>query len=377
MSGDHGIRIKFFNKLGDFTLDVDFTAPAQGVTALFGPSGCGKTTVIRCIAGLIRVQDGFCDIDGDIWQKPDGSFLPTHKRELGYVFQEASLFPHMSVRKNLLFGAPKKLPDDRPAIDFDEVIDLLGVRHLLDRAPSNLSGGERQRIGIGRALLTQPRVLLMDEPLSALDKMTKLEILPFVEKLRDHFAVPIFYITHDMTEVERLADQVVLMRRGHLVAAGPIEQLQSDPNSPLAASREAAVSFTGEVTGFDEHYGLLQVSLPGATLLAPAPPAVLGEKRRLRILASDVSLARIAPGRSSILNVLPAKIVAMKPLDNYEVLGVAALGSQGQGARILSRMSRKSWEELGFGEGQSVYASVKYVALGAGRGEVGDSSSKG
>lgn len=378
MTGDHGVRVKFFSKLGHFTLDVDFTAPAQGVTALFGPSGCGKTTVIRCIAGLIRVQDGFCDIDGDVWQKPDGRFLPTHKRELGYVFQEASLFPHMSVRKNLLFGAPKKLPTDRPAIDFDEVVDLLGVRHLLDRAPKNLSGGERQRIGIGRALLTQPRVLLMDEPLSALDKMTKLEILPFVEKLRDHFALPIFYITHDLTEVERLADQVVLMRKGHIVAAGPLEQLQSDPNSPLASSREAAVSFSGEVTGFDETYGLLQITVPGAVILSsPTPPAAVGDNRRLRILASDVSLSRIAPGRSSILNVLPGQIIAMKSLDAFEVLAVVALGAQGQGARILSRMSRKSWEELGFAEGQSVFASVKYVALGAGRGEVGDSSSRG
>ena len=372
MSETHTIRAAFHNVLGNFTLDTAFEAPAKGVTALFGPSGCGKTTVIRCIAGLIRVKDGFCDIDGEIWQDRDGTFVPTHKRSLGYVFQEASLFPHISVRKNLLFGAPKQKPKDRPEIDFDEVVDLLGVRHLLDRAPSNLSGGERQRIGIGRALLTQPKLLLMDEPLSALDRRTKSEILPFIEKLRDHFAVPIFYITHDMTEVERLADQMVLLEKGHLVASGPLGDLQSDPSSPLAKSREAAVSVDGVVESFDPKFGLLNMTIPGGRLIAPAPPAVIGEHRRLRILATDVSLARENPGRSSILNVLPAKVVTMKVLDAYELLVVIALGAQGEGVRLLSRMSRKSWEELGLAEGQSVFAQVKYVALGAGRGEPGE-----
>jgi molybdate transport system ATP-binding protein len=370
MSETHTVRAEFRNVLGNFTLDTVFSAPAKGVTALFGPSGCGKTTVIRCIAGLIRVKDGFCDIDGEIWQDRDGTFVPTHRRSLGYVFQEASLFPHLSVRRNLLFGAPKEKPKDRPEIDFDEVIDLLGVRHLLDRSPNNLSGGERQRIGIGRALLTQPKLLLMDEPLSALDRKTKGEILPFIEKLRDHFAVPIFYITHDMTEVERLADQIVLLEKGHLVASGPLADLQSDPSSPLAKSREAAVSLRGVVEGFDEKFRLLNVAVPGGMVIAPSPPGYIGEQRRLRILASDVSLARERPGRSSILNVLPARVVQMKTLDPFELLVVVALGENGEGARLLSRMTRKSWEELGLGEGQSVFAQVKYVALGAGRGEI-------
>jgi molybdate transport system ATP-binding protein len=369
MSDAQSIHAKFFNVLGNFTLDVDFTAPAKGVTALFGPSGCGKTTVIRCIVGMIRVKDGFYDIDGDVWQKPDGTFTPTHKRPLGYVFQEASLFPHLSVRKNLLFGAPKEMPKDRPANDFGEVIDLLGVRHLLDRAPRNLSGGERQRIGIGRALLTQPKLLLMDEPLSALDRKTKSEILPLIEKLRDHFAAPIFYITHDMTEVERLADQIVLLDKGHLVASGPLTDLQSDPNSPLATSHEAAVSIKGVVESFDEKFGLLNLTIPGGHIIAPSPPAYIGEPRRIRILASDVSLARERPARSSILNILPMRIVRMQALNPYELLAVVALGENDDGARLLSRVTRKFWEELGFAESQSVFAQVKYVALGAGRGE--------
>ena len=369
MSAGHTIRAAFRNVLAGFTLDTAFEAPAKGVTALFGPSGCGKTTVIRCIAGLIRVKNGYFAIDGEVWQDPDGTFLPTHKRPLGYVFQEASLFPHLSVRKNLLFGAPKEKPKDRPQIDFDEVVDLLRVRHLLERPPGNLSGGERQRIGIGRALLTQPKLLLMDEPLSALDRKTKNEILPFVEKLRDHFAVPIFYITHDMTEVERLADQVILIDKGHVVMAGALGELESNPDSPLATSREAAMTLTGIVTSFDPHYGLLHLSVNGGVLTAPSPPAEINEKRRLRILASDVSLAREHPGRSSILNVLPAKVATVKPLDPYELLVVVALGENGDGDRLLSRMTRKSAEELGLAKGQSVFAQVKYVALGAGRGE--------
>ena len=365
------IRAEFHNVLGKFTLDATFEVPARGVTALFGPSGCGKTTVLRCIAGLIRVKDGYFDIDGEVWQDRDQTFIPTYQRPLGYVFQEASLFPHLSVRRNLLFGAPPEKPADRPTIDFDEVVDLLGIRPLLDRSPRNLSGGERQRVGIGRALLTQPKLLLMDEPLSALDRKTKAEILPFIEELRDHFSLPIFYVTHDMAEIERLADNMVLLDKGHLVACGTLSELQSNPSLPLATSREAAVTLQGVVTACDPKFGLSSVSVPGAVLIAPPPPATsaIGETRRLRVLASDISLAREKPASSSILNVLPARVLTMRPLDRYEVLAVVALGEQGDGARLLSRMTLKSWTELALAEGQSVYAQVKYVALSAGRGE--------
>ena len=371
MNEANSIRAEFHNVLGKFTLDTTFEVPAKGVTALFGPSGCGKTTVLRCIAGLIRVKDGYFDIDGEIWQDRDRTFIPTYQRPLGYVFQEASLFPHLSVRHNLLFGAPPEKPRDRPAIDFDEVVDLLGIRPLLDRSPRNLSGGERQRVGIGRALLTQPKLLLMDEPLSALDRKTKGEILPFIEELRDHFSVPIFYITHDMAEIERLADNMVLLDKGHLVACGPLSELQSNPALPLAASREAAVTLQGVVTACDPKFGLSSVSVPGAVLIAPPPPAIsaIGETRRVRILASDVSLARENPANSSILNALPARVVTMRALDRYEVLVIVALGDQGAGSRLLSRMTLKSWTELGLAEGQNVYAQVKYVSLNAGRGE--------
>jgi molybdate transport system ATP-binding protein len=371
VTASHAIRAEFRGTIGKFALDAGFTAPAKGVTALFGPSGCGKTTVLRCIAGLLRIN-GVCEIDGDVWQDENGAFLPTHKRPLGYVFQEASLFQHLSVRRNLLFGAPRDNRDGtKGGIVFDEVIELLGIAKLLDRSPRNLSGGERQRVAIGRALLSQPKLLLMDEPLSALDRATKNEILPFLERLRDHLNLPVVYITHDIAEVERLADQMVLMDKGQVIGAGPLEVLQSDPSLPLAAARDAAVGFVGIVQASDETYGLVTLDVRGGLLTVPAPPAPIGERRRIRVIASDVSLTREAPAPSSILNVLPARVVSTKPVDSSEIIVVVALGQDGAGARLLSRVTRKASEALGLAEGVNIYAQVKAVALAPGRGELG------
>jgi len=363
------IRAEFRGTLGKFALDAGFTAPAKGVTALFGPSGCGKTTVLRCLAGLVHLK-GVCEVDGDVWQDENGAFLPTYKRPLGYVFQEASLFPHLSVRRNLLFGAPRKDGGPREPIAFDEVVELLGLTRLLDRSPRNLSGGERQRVAIGRALLSQPKLLLMDEPLSALDRATKNEILPFLERLRDRLALPVVYVTHDIAEVERLADGIVLMDKGRVIGSGPLGELETDPSLPLAMARDAAVSLDGVVQANDQAYGLVILKVRGGAFSAPAPPAPLGQRRRIRIVAGDVSLAREAPGPSSILNILPGRIVSMKPVDSNEVVAVVALGPDGAGARILSRLTRKSWEALRLGEGASVYAQIKAVALAAGRGDL-------
>ena len=366
----HTIRAEFCGTLGKFTLDAGFTAPSKGVTALFGPSGCGKTTVLRCIAGLNRLADGVCDIDGEVWQDRDGTFLPTHMRPLGYVFQEASLFPHLSVRRNLLFGAPRGAAGPRKGgVAFDEVADLLGVTPLLDRSPRNLSGGERQRVAIGRALLSQPKLLLMDEPLSALDRVTKGEILPFLERLRDRLSLPIVYITHDIAEVERLADQVVLMDKGHVLASGPLAELQSDPSLPLAMARDAAVTLDATVEAYDAAYGLLTLMVRGGRFAVSAPAAPPGERRRVRVIAGDVSLAREPPGPSSILNIAPGRIVSATPVDSSELVAVVALGHDGKGVRLLSRLTRKSWDQLELGKDAPVYAQVKTVALGPGRGE--------
>jgi molybdenum ABC transporter ATP-binding protein len=214
MTDGETIRAAFKGTLGKFSLDAGFTAPAKGVTALFGPSGCGKTTVLRCIAGLLRLPDGLCVVGGDVWQDRDGAFLPTHKRPLGYVFQEASLFAHLSVRRNLMFGAPHSEGDaGRGRIAFDEVVELLSITALLDRAPGKLSGGERQRVAIGRALLSQPKLLLMDEPLSALDSQTRELLLEDFIRLLADGAMGAVYVTHNLEEAVRIADRIVVLSR--------------------------------------------------------------------------------------------------------------------------------------------------------------------
>jgi molybdate transport system ATP-binding protein len=353
------IDIAFCGRLDKFLLDARFNVPARGVTAIFGPSGCGKTTVARCIAGLHRLPGGLCAIDGEIWQ--DGAtFRQPHQRAIGYVFQEASLFAHLSVKANLLYGAPKPLP---APIGFDEVVELLGITPLLERAPKHLSGGERQRVAIGRALLSQPRLLLMDEPLAALDRTTKNEILPFLERLHDELSLPMLYISHDMTEIERFADHLVMMESGLVTAAGPLAALQADPTLPLAESRDAAVSLDGVASGYDGRYGLLVLRVKGGRLLVPAPPIAPGTRQRLRIAASDVSLARKPPQASSILNVMPARILLHATLGIGEVTIVLALGTGGSGARILARITRRSWDALGLAEGMDVYAQIKGVSL--------------
>lgn len=356
------LSVHFHGTLGQFTLDVAFEAPGRGITALFGPSGCGKTSVLRCAAGLQRLNGRFA-LDGDVWQE-GRTFRPTHKRPIGYVFQEASLFPHLSVRTNLLFGHRRTVGRGVPEhIRLDDVVDLLGLGHLLDRSPEHLSGGERQRVGVGRALLSQPRLLLMDEPLAALDRFSKEEILPYLERLHGVLSVPVLYVSHDIAEVERLADHLVLLRQGRVVAAGPMQELQADPTLPIARMPEAGVTLPAVVAGREDAYGLTLLRLDGGHLLVPGDLGPQGTARRARIAASDVSLARNPPEGSTILNALPARIVAAERQDEVQMMAVVALGEEGRGARMLARVTRKSWDALGLSPGQPVYAQVKGVAL--------------
>ncbi|HTH97344.1 MAG TPA: molybdenum ABC transporter ATP-binding protein [Stellaceae bacterium] len=362
--GGGTITARFAGRLGDFDLDAGFEVPARGVTALFGPSGCGKTSLLRCIAGLQRLGTGYCAVDGEVWQD-DKSFRPTHQRPLGYVFQEASLFPHLSVRRNLTYGVDKAgIPQD--GIGFDTVTRLLRLSALLDRSPHNLSGGERQRVAIGRALLSQPKLLLMDEPLSALDRATKDEILPFLEDLHDSLSLPVIYVSHDIAEVERLADHLVLMEKGRVRAAGPLEELQSDPTLPLAANRDAAIILNAVVQGHDAHYGLLSLSVEGQLFIIPAPPLPPGTHRRLRIAAGDVSLARERPSLSSIANIVAVKVISAIKVGEAEMLTVLSLRRDGTGPRLLARVTRRSWDQLGLTEGAEIHAQVKSVALAPG-----------
>jgi molybdate transport system ATP-binding protein len=367
MSDGRGIiRALFRGTLGRFRLDVGFDIPATGVTGLFGPSGSGKTSVLRGIAGLLRLPEGYIAIDGDVWQ--DGPlFRPAHKRAVGYVFQEASLFPHLSVRGNLLYGAPRREPPRGAGIvSFDEVVEMLGLARLMDRAPQNLSGGERQRVAVGRALLSQPKLLLMDEPLSALDRQTKDEILPFLERLHDGLSLPILYVSHDMAEVERLADHLVLLEAGRARASGPLNALQSDPALPLAAARDASVSLDAVLEQYDAGYGLASMRIDGGTVIIPSPPAPSGARRRLRIAAGDVSLALEPATSSTILNILPVHITAVSRLSQNEMLAVLRLRQSRSAERLLARVTRRSWEQLGLAEGMDVYAQIKSVALAPG-----------
>jgi molybdate transport system ATP-binding protein len=356
------IVARFRGTLGAFVLDAAFEAPMRGVTAVFGPSGCGKTTVLRCVAGLQQL-DGYLSIGGEVWQ--DGAdFRPPYERSIGYVFQEASLFPHLSVRRNLLYGHRRALRrGTKEGARFDEVVALLGMERLLDRSPLRLSGGERQRVAVGRALLSQPRLLLMDEPLAGLDRLSKDEILPYLEALHTALAIPVLYVSHDIAEVERLADHLVLMEAGRAVACGRLPDLQADPALPIARLPEAAVALDATVTDYDPGYGLTTLAIDGGTIVVPGQHGAPGTLQRVRVGASDVSLARRPPGPSTILNVLPARVAATQAQDAAQVNVVIRLGAAGQGARLLARVTRKSWDALGVTPGDLVHAQVKSVAL--------------
>jgi molybdate transport system ATP-binding protein len=357
------IRAVFQGKLGKFSLDVAFDTPAKGLTALFGPSGCGKTTVLRCAAGLQRMPGGFFAVGDDIWQ--DGAhFLPPYRRPIGFVFQEASLFAHMSVRRNLLYGQKRAGAEGTTLrVQFDEVVDLLGIEKLLERSPLRLSGGERQRVAVGRALLSQPKLLLMDEPLSALDRFTKEDILPYLERLHASLAIPVLYVSHDIAEVERLADHIVLLEKGQVVASGALRDIQSDPASPLARLEDAAVSLVGRINAQDTEYGLTMLDVKGGQLFVPAIEGSPGDARRIRITASDVSLAKGGSSDSTILNNLPARIISAQPQGLYQVNVVIGLGADGAGERVLSHITRKSWDGLRLFEGSQVSVQIKSVAL--------------
>ncbi|TCP61558.1 molybdate transport system ATP-binding protein [Rhodovulum bhavnagarense] len=354
------IEAAFKGRLGSFDLDAEFTAPGQGVTALFGPSGCGKTTVLRSIAGLMRLPAGRLVVNGVTWQ--DGRrFVPPHRRAMGYVFQEASLFPHLSIEANLTFGMRRQKAPAR--IGLDEVIDLLGIGRLFDRHPTQLSGGERQRVAIGRALLSQPELLLMDEPLSALDRFSKDDILPYLERLHAALSIPVLYVSHDIAEVERLADTLVLMEAGRVRAAGPIADVLANPALPLIRLPDPAAVIDGTVIATDPRYGLSEVAVRGGVMTVPGLLGAVGTRRRLRVLARDISLGRHAPQDTTILNALTARIEGAEETADHQVTVRLRLGADGMGAALVARVSRKSWDMLGLRTGETIVARLKAVAL--------------
>ncbi len=351
-----GIHARFALARPGFSLDLELQLPGRGVTALFGPSGCGKTTVLRSLAGLEQPR-GHLVVNGEVWQDAQ-TWQPAHRRPVGYVFQEASLFPHLSVKGNLQFGM-KRSPD-AGRIPLDHVIDLLGIRALLERRPHALSGGERQRVGIARALAVNPRLLLMDEPLAALDHARKQEILPYLDRLQQELAIPMVYVTHSPDEVARLASHLVVLDQGRVVASGPLADTLSRLDLPVRLGEDAGVVIDARVGSIDPQWHLARMDFDGGHLWTRDPQLPAGTHARVRILARDVSLARDEPGRSSIQNVMQGRIDGIA---DDEAPGLALVRVKVGSAAVLARVTRRSLAELGLQVGDGVWVQVKSVAL--------------
>ncbi len=358
MTDASGVRARYRIDYPGFSLDVDLALPGHGITVLFGPSGCGKTTLLRAIAGLERVAGGRLTVNGETWQ--DGTmFLPTHRRPLGYVFQEASLFPHLSVRANLEYGQ-KRVPADQRRVALEQAVDMLGLGHLLDRKPERLSGGERQRVGIARALATSPRLLLMDEPLAALDHALKQDILPYLERLHDELDIPVLYVSHAPDEVARLADYLVLMQGGRAVAAGPLTDTLARLDLPIRLGEDVGVVLDAVVAARDEQWHLAQMEFAGGRIWVRDHGLPVGHHARVRILARDVSLARTPHSGTSILNTLPAVVVDSVE-DAHPALTLVKLHVGD--SPLLARLTKRSAHALAIAPGQLLYAQIKAVAL--------------
>ncbi len=353
------IDSRFYVDRGTFTLDVDVNIPSRGITSLFGPSGCGKTTLLRAIAGLERHRDGFLTVDGTTWQNT-GIFVPPHKRPLGYVFQEASLFPHLTVRKNIEYGF-NRVQQTRRKISLNHAIELLGLGLMLERKPDSLSGGERQRVAIARALAVSPELLLMDEPLAALDLENKQDILPYLESFRDELDIPVIYVSHILEEITRLADHLILIKQGSIVASGDINDMLSHMNLPLAHGYDATVVIDAVVFGHDEQYHLTYLDFSGGRFTVTQKNLLQGSHIRLRLAARDVSLTLERPSnkKTSILNSFRVIIDQITEEKN----GLVTLRLLAGETPILSRITHKSSVKLNLKPGISVYAQVKNVVL--------------
>ena len=353
------IRARVHVNYPDYSLGVDLDLPGEGITALFGSSGAGKTTLLRAIAGLVRGHDTCIRIGRDVWQDDErGLFVPTHKRPLGFIFQDVHLFEHLSVKRNLAYGM-KRVPELQRSISLDHVIDLLGIGHLMERMPCTLSGGERQRVGIARALATSPRVLLLDEPLAALDLPRKLEIMPYLERLNHSLKIPMLYVSHALDEVARLADHTVLLQNGKAVASGSTGDLLTRLDLPLAHGDTAAAIIDGEVIDREEAYQLATIAFSGGKIFLPNSAIQIGQRVRLRIQARDVSLMYAPHTNTSILNNFPVTITDISD----DTTGQVMVGLDAGGTRLLGRITKKSAYTLGIVPGVSMYAQIKGIAI--------------
>ncbi|MFV8782608.1 molybdenum ABC transporter ATP-binding protein [Microbulbifer sp. SA54] len=356
-----------------FVLNAEFDLPGRGVTGIFGPSGSGKSTLLRAIAGLQPAPGAVLTVNGETWQNGDKS-LPTHKRPIGFVFQQPSLFPHLSVKGNLDFACRRA--DSPPAkAAIDDILELMGIGHLLRRSPAQLSGGEQQRIAIARALLIQPRLLLMDEPLSALDNMRKREILPYLETLHRTLDIPILYVTHAVDELARLADHLVLLDNGQVSASGPAIELISRSDFPVPVGDDIGVLLQAAVDEIDPQWQLARAVFDGGEIWLRDHGDPVGSQIRLRVLARDVSLSRTAVEDTSILNRLPVQVRKISA-DRDSAMALIELAATAQcrppdadtetadqPASLLARITRRSLEHLALKPGDQVWAQIKSVAI--------------
>lgn len=343
----------------DFELDFDLELPGSGISAFFGESGAGKSTLLRTVAGLVRPSGGKIRVGEDIWQDDEKKiFVPTHKRSVGFVFQDAALFPHLSVKKNLEYGM-KRVPAEKRIISLERALDLLGISHLLDRMPDTLSGGEQQRASIARALATSPDILLMDEPLAALDMKRKSEIIPYLSRLNEELKIPVLYVSHALEEVSVLADHLVLLEKGKIIATGKINDMLTRLDLPLAYYDVASAVINGKVVEEDKQFSLSTIQFAGGNIFLPSKNLKLGQNIRLRIQARDVSLTMEKPVNTSVLNAFEAIVINLSDDSNGQVL----IELDAKGTRLLSRITSKSVNTLKLDKGKPVFAQVKGIAV--------------
>ena len=356
------MEIRLKHKQGNFILDAAFQGAVSGVTALYGPSGAGKTSVVNMVAGLQRPDAGRIAVNGlCLFDSVRHIDLPPEKRRIGYVFQDGRLLPHLSVRSNLTYGM-HRTPVGRRFVKLDPVVDLLGIGHLLHRRPSKLSGGEKQRVAIGRALLTSPAMLLMDEPLAALDTARKAEVLPFIMRLGREFAIPILYVSHALDEILNLAARMVMMKEGRVLADGDLEELLSRSDlQPHFGRAESESVISTVVDDPADAFGLTRLRFGDRILKVLRIEAAEGEPVRVRISARHVAIALEPPGRTSFLNIFPGEIREI--LDDDEPFVDVRMDI---GRSLWARITRQSLLELNLKPGQSVFALIKSVAISSG-----------
>ena len=368
------IRATFQRQLSDFSLDVALDLPGRGVTAIFGSSGSGKTTLLRCVAGLERTPHGYLKVNDQVWQDhATGLFVPVYQRPLGFVFQEASLFAHLNVQRNLDYGL-RRVPSADQRVALSQAIELLGIEKLLQRQPDTLSGGERQRVAIARAIATSPRVLLMDEPLASLDMQRKAEVLPYLERLHEELDIPVLYVSHAPDEVARLADHLILLESGRVLASGPTRELLTRLDLPLAYGDTAAAIIEAVVTSVEPAYHLSHAAFSGGKISLLNARLNVGQRVRVRIQARDVSLTLHRQESTSILNIFATTVTAIASDSPGQVM--VCLHTDGMQAnqeiskeisqspsQLLARITRKSADALGLQPGSRVYAQVKGVAV--------------